>query len=442
MPVCNAESIEDHNQSRTNENRLLVGTIRLLLVAASFWAGASYAAEPLSLDEALTTALKNHPQVIEAKANLDGAEARTGQALANYYPQISFAADWSKGRSFLTAQESIRQTEVNTDALYLKQTLYDFGRTSGTVDVARSNREAIDKALTVTKQDLALRVKSAFYLLLATEKQVIAVKETVKSREDIFRQAQEFFNQGIRAKVDVARAEATLFAAKTALIRAENNREIARIELANAMGMASLGERTLVEPPQTLLSLPERNSSQQDAVHNRAEVQQFAALKSAAAGNLKSVKGSYLPILSGVASVGYADRDFPPNGNVWGVGLNLTVPLFSGFSSVEQVREATAAISSIEARQSNLKLQIIKEVESAWLGGNEAAARMVSTGKEVAAANESKSLAEGRYQEGVGSIIEVTDAQSQSLDAQTANIQARYDYYTALARLDRAVGKQ
>ena len=124
------------------------------------------------------------------------------------------------------------------------------------------------------------------------------------------------------------------------------------------------------------------------------------------------------------------------------MGLNLTMPLFSGFSSIEQVREATATVNSIEARQDNLKLQITKEVESAWLGGNEAAARMVSTLKEVAAANENKSLAEGRYQEGVGSIIEVTDAQAQALDAQTSNIQAMFDYYTALARLDRAVGKQ
>lgn len=426
-----------YRESGKHMKTTLVFLALLVLVVAR-----SYAAELLTLDEAVATALKKHPQIIEAKENLLGAEARTGQALSNYYPQISFAADWSKGRSFLTAQESIRQTEVNTEALYLKQTIYDFGRTSGAVDTARGNRDATDKALTLTRQDLTLRVKSAFYLLLATEKQVVAVKENVKAREEIFRQAQEFFNQGIRAKVDVARAEANLFAARTSLIRAENNREIARIELANAMGTASLGERTLVDPAQTLLPLPERDSLQRDAVRNRAELQQFAALKLAATGNQKSAKSSYLPILSGVASVGYADRDFPPTGNVWGVGLNLTVPLFSGFSSVEQLREATAAINSIEARQDNLTLQIIKEVESAWLGGNEAAARMVSTEKEVAAANESKALAEGRYQEGVGSIIEVTDAQSQALDAKTANIQARYDYYTALARLDRAVGKQ
>jgi len=242
--------------------------------------------------------------------------------------------------------------------------------------------------------------------------------------------------------VDVARAEANLFTAKTALIRAENNREIARVELANAMGIASLGERALAEPAPVSLPLPERSHAQQEAIRNRAELQQLTALKAAASANLKSAKSSYLPILSGTANIGYADRDFPPPGNVWAVGLNLSMPLFSGFSSVEQVRETSANISAIEARQSNLKLQIIKEVESAWLGGNEAAARMVSTDKEVAAANENRALAEERYHEGVGSIIEVTDAQSQALDAQTAHIQAMYDYYTALARLDRAIGKE
>jgi len=402
----------------------------------------TYAATSLTLDEALATALKNHPQIIEAKETLYAAGTKTGQALANYYPQISVAADWSRGQTFFAAQESIRLSQTNSAGLYLKQTIYDFGRTAGAADAARGNREAADKALTVTRQDLSLRISSAFYLLLATEKQVIAVSETVRARDQVYQQAQEFFNQGIRSKVDLARAEANLFAAKTTQIRAENNREIARVELANAMGLAYLGERTLLEPLPPAQQLPERSQVQQDAFRNRSELQQLTALKMSAAANLKSARGSYLPVLTGTASAGYADRDFPPSGNVWGVGLNLSIPLFSGFSSVEQVREANANINIIEARQNSLKLQITKEADSAWLGANEAVARMVSTQKEVAAANESKALAEGRYQEGVGSIIEVTDAQSQALDAQTANIQARYDYYTALARLDRAIGKQ
>lgn len=412
----------------------------LCLILLCLYALPLYAASPLLLDEALETARKNHPQVVEARESLNGAEARTGLALATYYPQISVAADWSKGRTFFTVLESIRPTEVHTAALTLKQTIYDFGRTAGQVDAARNNREAADKALAVTRQELALRVRSAFYLLLASEKQVVAVTETVTARQEVFRQAQEFFAQGIRAKVDVARAEANLYAARTALIRAENNRESARVELASAMGIASLEDRTPVEPPPVAAPLPERKQVQQDAMKNRAELLHLAALKSAADANLRTARGSYLPVLSGTASVGYADRNFPPDGTVWAVGVNLTIPLFSGFSSVEQVREATANLHAIEARQNNLRLQIGKEVESAWLDVREAAARMTSTGKEVVAAHESKALAEGRYQEGVGSIIEVSDAQSQALEARTANIQATYDYYTALARLDHAIG--
>lgn len=401
-----------------------------------------YAADRLTLDEALATALKNHPQVAEARENVNSAEAKTGQALANYYPQISIAADWSKGRSYLTALERVRSTEVTTGALYLKQTIYDFGRTAGAVEAARYNREAADKDLVVTRHDLALRVKSAFHLLLAAEKQLNAATETVKAREAVYRQAVEFFRQGIRPKVDATRAEANLLAARTAMIRAANNRELARIELAAAMGTESLESRPLAEPQADGFPLPQRQQVQLEAMRNRPELQQLSALKSAAHSALKSANSGYLPVLSGTASIGYADRDFPPSAGVWGAGINLTVPLFSGFSSVEQVREATANMHAVEARNRNLRLQVAKEVESAWLGCQEASARMASTAKEVEAAEENRRLAEGRYQEGVGSIIEVTDAQSQALDAETAQIQARYDYYTARAALDRATGKE
>jgi outer membrane protein len=415
----------------------IISTVLLAQLTAS-----GYAAESLTLDEAVTTALKNHPQVVEARENLHGAEARTGQALANYYPQIYIAADWSKGRSFLTPTESLKETEVNTDALYLKQTIYDFGRIAGAVEAARGNRKAAAETLAVTRQDIAFRVRNAFYLALAAEKQVVAVGETVKAREEVYRQAREYFNQGIRAKVDVARAEANMFAARTSLIQAENNREIARVELANAMGVPVLGDCSLGELSAIQTPLPEQSQAQQEALTNRAELKRLNALQNSAEANLKTARSGYLPTLSGTASVGYADKDLPPGGNVWAVGLNLTVPLFSGFSTVEQVKEAAASLRAVEAQQNNEHLQIVKDVESAWLGVKEATARMASTEKEVAAATENQTLAMGRYQEGVGNIIEVTDAQSQALDAETAHIQAVYDYYTALARLDRAVGKE
>ena len=401
----------------------------------------AHAATPLTLDQALAIALQKHPQITEAKENLAGAEARAGRAAAGYYPQISLVADWSKGRTFLTALERVRSVEVAGTTLQLKQTVYDFGRTAGTVAAARSYREVADQGVALSRLDLGLRVRIAFYHLLAAEQLVIATADTVTAREAVHLQALEFFKQGLRAKVDLARAEADLFAAKTALIRAENGRELARVELANALGVASLGEFAPVEPAPLTAALPDRGLSHREALQNRAEMRQLAHLSSAAGAELKTAKAGYLPILSGTANYGYADRDFPPDGRVWGVGLNLTVPLFSGFSSAEEVREANAALNANAARQENLKLRIGKEVDSAWLGVNEAAARIISTDKQVTAAEENRMLAEGRYQEGVGNIIEVTDAQSLALEARTVRIQAQYDYYAALALLDRSMGR-
>lgn len=441
MDTDHARAIIERPPWPQRRTRCRSTAVAVLAALAFLQPPAASAAEPLRLDEAVATALKNHPQVLEARANLHAAEARTGQALAGYYPQITIASDWSKGRSFFPVKESAMNADVTSDGLYLKQTIYDFGRTAGAVEAARGNSSAATDALAITRQDLAFRVRNGFYLLLAAEKQVAALDETVKAREAVFRQAREFFAQGVRAKVDVARAEANLYAARTELIKADNNRAIARVELANAMGIPSLEDRPLAESPQSPLTVPELPRVRQDAFANRAELKRLAALETSAAAALKSAKSGYLPTLSGTASVGYADRDFPPGSSVWGVGLNLTIPLFSGFSTTEQVKEAVALQSAVAAQKSNQRLQIGKEVETAWLGIGEASARMASTEKEVAAAEENRALAEGRYQEGVGTIIEVTDAQSQALDAQTAHIQAVYDYQTAVARLDRAVGK-
>jgi outer membrane protein TolC len=84
----------------------------LLLLSLLSFAQPVPAATPLTLEEALTTAQKNHPQVIEASENVQGAEARRGQARAAYYPQISVAADWNRGKTFIAAQESSRVVEA------------------------------------------------------------------------------------------------------------------------------------------------------------------------------------------------------------------------------------------------------------------------------------------------------------------------------------------
>ena len=415
----------------------------LFLMLSVFLTGPARAAEPLTLAEALTTADKNHPQIEEAAANLSATAAKLGQAKANYWPQVNLAADWNKGDTFLTALGGIKETEVSTTTVVVRQNLYDFGRTAGATQAARGAKAAAAEGVTVSRQDVAFRVKAAWYLVLATEKQVEASQKTVAAREGLARQAEEFFRHGIRSKVEVARTEASLFAGKSLLIQAENNRKLARLELATAMGLTSLENRALAEPETSAEPAPEDLASlQEEALHNRSELKQLSSLRDAAAGSLRSARSGYLPTLSGTASYGEAAQSMLPDGPVWALGVNLTLPVFSGFATREQVREADAAMHGVEARQKNLRLQVAKEVEAAWLGITEAQARLAASSKEAIAARESQRLAMERYREGLGTMIEAIDAQAQTLTAESAQIQAGYDQRIAEARLDRALGRQ
>jgi len=415
----------------------------LFITLSIFFTGPAMAAEPLTLAEALATAKKNHPQIEEAAAALTASDAKLGQAKANYWPQINLSADWNKSDTYLPTLGAMKETEMSSTAVVVRQNIYDFGRTAGAAAAARGVKAAAAENLAASRQDVSFRLKTAWYLLFAAEQQVEASRKTVAAREALAHQATEFFKHGTRSKVEAARAEATLFAGKSLLIRAENNRDLAKLELANAMGVMSLDDRPLLETETVSGPLPENLATLRDeALTGRSEMKRLAALRDAASGSLRSAKSGYLPTLSGMASVGDAGQSMLPEERAWALGVNLSLPVFSGFATKEQVREAEALIQGVEAQQKSLRMQIGKEVESAWLAIKEARARFEENAKETAAAQESQRLSMERYKEGLGTMVEAIDAQAQAMNAETARIQAGYDEKIALARLDRAVGKE
>lgn len=417
--------------------------LALLLILALSPAGAR-AAEVLTLDAAVAAGLENHPRAAAARAEADGARARALQAYAAYYPQIAIAADWTRSRAFypILGSGSLKETEAHSASVQLKQTLYDFGRTSGAAKAARLNRAAAAQAHAAARQDAALRVREAYYLVLAAERQVAAEREAAAAKEEVFRQARGYFDEGVRSKLDVSRAEADLHAARAALIRAENNRDLARVELAASMGRPGSETRALAEPEAPLADVPDREEARRLALAGSADLRRLDSLLGAAEAGARAARSGHLPVLSGAASAGRADGSFPPHGNVWSAGIGLSVPVFSGFSTREKAREADAALRAVAAERENTALAVGKQADAAWLSVREAAARMESAEKREIAARESRTLAGARYREGVGSIIEAADAQSAAIEAETARIQAAYDARIARARLARALGEE
>jgi outer membrane protein TolC len=148
----------------------------------------------------------------------------------------------------------------------------------------------------------------------------------------------------------------------------------------------------------------------------------------------------YLPVLSGSAGYGYVGNDSTSDRS-WSVGVALTFPLFTGFSTKYQIDEAKANLNVLKANEDSLTQQVSLEIESAYLSLKEASERIGAAETVVRQAMENVELAEGRYEAGVGSSIEITDAMITLNNAKMTYITALADYHVAQANLEKAMGE-
>jgi outer membrane protein TolC len=228
--------------------------------------------------------------------------------------------------------------------------------------------------------------------------------------------------------------------ARLELIRARNAEDVARITLANAIGVPDQPIGELEE----LLNFKKVEISEdqaiEDALKNRPELLSLSAQRRAAEASVRSAKRNHFPVLSGVADYTYRGQDFPLVWN-WDVGLNLTFPIFSGYLTQSQIAEARANLLVVGANEEAFRQNVILEIHQAFSNLREAEERVQTSDVVVRQAEENFNLADGRFQAGVGTSVERTDAQVLLTNAKTSQIQALYDYRVAEARLLKAMGR-
>jgi outer membrane protein TolC len=182
------------------------------------------------------------------------------------------------------------------------------------------------------------------------------------------------------------------------------------------------------------------------AYAQRPELKSFEAQRRAQDQNIAVARRGHLPDIIFDASYGRRhDSDTGINTfpllPAWSVGLNLNIPIFDGFRTTNRVEETLRNYWVIRAQEEAQRQQVALDVEQAYLRLVELQERIKANEAAANAAKENLDLANGRYQVGVGSIIEVTDAQTLFTDAQTTYIRALYDYKIADAQLSRAIGQ-
>lgn len=393
-----------------------------------------------SIDEVVRIAAASHPLISQADAEILAAEARKGQAESAYFPVIGLSTGYSRSRSFSSLTR--RSSTITSESLQgtLSQTITDFGRTRATVDRADALHSSAKETGRSVRADVAFAAKAGYYGVLRAQRIMEVGLETVRQRESLLRQARAYYDAGIRARIDVARAEANLFQARAELTAAENDLRVAKITLLNRMGIESPRDFTLRDSFSTE-SLPGTLEEWvKEAEGNRPELRALQERERAAEMSLRAARAGYLPTLTGAGSYGYAADEFPLEQN-YNLSVQLSVPVFSGFLTRQQVAEAQAQLSSARHAVTDFRRLVRLQVEQTALSVRSSLEQGEARRKEREASGENLLLATGRYEVGVGDIIEMIDAQVQMSRSETQYVDALYGYSVSVAALQRAIGK-
>jgi outer membrane protein TolC len=227
--------------------------------------------------------------------------------------------------------------------------------------------------------------------------------------------------------------------AKVALIQAKNALRTALVALNIAMAIEVDTPTQIVDNLIFEAVTIDRQAQRAEALKNRPEYRQALLQVDAAQATERQTFRNFFPDISGTGSYGGSQQQLNEN---WTLGLAFTWTLFDGGGRIARYQEAKANLDGAKARVRSTELDIIQNVEQSEIAVEEAQERIQAAQALVASAQENFRLAQGRFDAGVGTILELTDAQLALTQAQSTESQALADYRIARARLDRAVGRR
>lgn len=416
-----------------------------LLAGAACAAPAPHFDAPLSLVQLTDLALGNNPATRIAWAGIRSSEAGLELARAGYWPQLS--AGYSLVRQRSVSGGNALPVETNSGpSISLSYLLWDFGSRSGSADAAKFSLASARLTGNQTIQDLILTVEQDYYQVLELQALTEADNETVKDAGALLDAAKQRHAAGLATVGDVYQAEAALATAELALQQAAGQLAVARGQLAAAVGYGVDTDIPIAPWAQDVTAqLPVESVQQllQDAQASRPEILASKAQVQAAVSNLEAVEGRGWPTL-GFSVSGERTRTTiggqTSNADGYSASLNLSIPLFTGFADQAANRQAQAAVDTAEATGEQLLLTVELEVWQAYQNLVTAASSLHTSDTGLKSAQEASDVTNARYKSGLGSILDVLSAQATLATARVQQVQARLNWFAALAAMGHAVG--
>jgi outer membrane protein len=388
----------------------------------------------LTLKQAEALALRNNPQITIGK--LRALEARE-------YVRATRSALLPTAYLSLTGVDSevgsrIAAGGLNNPIVFpraaagatVSQLVTDFGRTTNLLSSSKYQAKAEDQNAAATTADITLAVDQAFYNSLETLDLVTVADQTVHARQTLVDKIQALTNAKLKSDLDLSFAKVDVARAKLLLLESQNNFQTALAALSAILGYQDEQNFDLQRPDETMPPpAPEVGPLILQALQQRPELQSLRFQIESAQKNDAAEHDLWRPSVNALGVVGLAPVRDPNIPNWYGaVGVNVNIPVFNGF--LYNARAKTADLQTEIAKQKLLdsRNNIARDVRTSWQQTNQAYERLSVTQQLSEQANLALNLAQARYNLGLGSIVEFTQAELGKTEADIANTDAQYRY--------------
>jgi outer membrane protein len=399
----------------------------------------------LSLADAEARALKNHPRLLAEQYRALAADKRIGESRASYFPQAF---------GNLTAVEANGDTAVAAGALTtssissraatggsLVQMITDFGHTSNMVQSATLAAKASGQDEESTRQSVLMQVEDAYFSAQAAESVRKTARAVLDFRRLTLRQLSALAQSELRSTLDVQFAQVMDSEAELAVVRAQSNVERTQAQLAAAMGEEGYTNYVLADEP-----LPASPSSDpaayiSEAVANRPDLKALKLRSDSAVYEARAERDLNFPTVNALAAGGEVPvHDNTIRHEYGAIGVNVNVPIFNG--GLYSARSATAKLEAKSAdKDASLReVEIVRDVRMTWADARDAYLQIDVTQRLVEETNVAMRLAKARYDAGLGSIVELDQAELNQTSALITAASARFDYLRAMTAFHFAMG--
>jgi outer membrane protein len=391
---------------------------------------------PLTLAQAEAIALKNNPQITIGKLRALEAWQYVRETRSALLPTASL------NLTGVTTENNTRIAAgfLNNPAVFqraaggatLSQLITDFGRTANLVAGSELQAKAEDQNAAATRADIVLAVDQSFYTTLETKALVLVAQSTVGARQALVDRVQALTSAKLKSDLDLSFAQVDLARAKLLLLEAENNYQASLAGLSAVLGYPDERNLEIAEEAQAIAPpAPDVQPLILQAWQQRPEIAALQFQVQSAAKNASAEHDLWRPSISalGVAGVTPVRDDRILTSWYGAVGVNVNIPVFNGF--LFNARAKAADLQTEVNRQKLLDLHnnVARDVRIAWQDTNRAYQRLSVTHQMFEQANLALSLGQQRYNLGLGSIVELSQAELGKTEADIADTDAKYQYH-------------